>query len=71
MICVQLDERLEKRLDALCRATKRKKEDYLRQALEDLLDEQEDILIARSRLRESSDPVISLEEMRKRLDLDR
>ncbi len=69
MLCVQLGEKLEKRLDDLCNATKREKEDYVREALEEYLQEQEDVLIAESRLHDSSDPAIGLEEMRRRLGL--
>ena len=41
----------------------------MRETLEEFLQEQEDILISESRLRDSSDPTISLEEMRRRLGL--
>lgn len=70
MLCVQLDESLEKKLDALCRVAKRNREDLVREILEEYILEQEDVIVAESRLRDTGDPVIGIDEMRRRLGLD-
>jgi RHH-type transcriptional regulator, rel operon repressor / antitoxin RelB len=70
MLCVQLDESLEKKLDDLCAATARNREDCLREALENYIEDMEDIIIATGRLNDG-EPAISLEEARRLLDLDR
>ena len=46
----QLPKDLEKRLDALVQKTHQSKDYYLREALEEYLQEQEDLLIALERL---------------------
>lgn len=70
MLCVQLDENLEKKLDALCRAANRSREDIVRELVEEYLLEEEDVLIAESRLLDAGDAVIRIDEMRRRLGLD-
>ncbi len=70
MLCVQLDENLEKKLDALCRTAKRTREDIVRELVEEYLLEEEDVLIAESRLSDAGDAVIGIDEMRRRLGLD-
>jgi RHH-type rel operon transcriptional repressor/antitoxin RelB len=65
-----LSARLETRLNKLAKRTGRPKSYYAKKALESFLDEQEDYLVALSRL-ENKLPAIPLEEVVKRLGLDR
>ena len=70
MLTVRLSARLETRLNKLAKRTGRPKSYYAKKALEAFLDEQEDYLIALSRL-ENKLPAIPLEDVVKRLGLDR
>ncbi len=69
MLTVRLSSKLETRLNRLARRTGRPKSYYAKKALEAFLDEQEDYLIALSRL-ENKLPAIPLEEVVKRLGLE-
>jgi RHH-type transcriptional regulator, rel operon repressor / antitoxin RelB len=69
MLCVQLDEGLEKRFDELCAAVARNREDCLREALENYIEDLEDIIVARERLNDG-EPAIGMEEARRLLGLD-
>jgi len=60
---------MDKRLNRLSKRTGRPKAYYARKAIEEFLDEQEDYLIAISRLEENL-PSIPLAEVAKRLGLD-
>lgn len=66
---IRLPEELHKRLEALCLETDRQKSYYIKQALEEYLEEKEDYLIALGRLTKPSS-VISLAEVEKTLGLD-
>ncbi len=66
MLSVRLSERMEHRLSDLSQKTKRTKSYYVERALERFLDEQEDYLLALSRLEEKG-PHLSLEEAKKQL----
>ena len=68
MLAVRLPDILEERLSLLAKKTHRSKSYYVKQAIQDFLDEQEDHLIALSRL-EKKNPRLTLEEMKSRLDL--
>lgn len=70
MLTVRLSSKLENRLNKLAKRTGRPKSYYAKKALEAFLDEQEDYLIALSRL-EDKLPAIPLEEVVRRLGLDR
>ncbi len=70
MIAVRLEEDLEKRLEHLSRETGRSKSYYVKQAIENYLDDREDYLLALSVL-EAEEPVKSIEEVRKELGLVR
>ena len=70
MLTVRLSPKLEARLNRLAKRTGRPKAYYAKKALKEFLDEQEDYLIALSRL-ENKLPAIPLEEVAKRLGLDR
>jgi RHH-type rel operon transcriptional repressor/antitoxin RelB len=69
MLTVRLSRKLETRLNKLAKRTGRPKSYFAKKALESFLDEQEDYLIALSRL-ENKMPSIPLEEVVKRLGLD-
>jgi RHH-type rel operon transcriptional repressor/antitoxin RelB len=69
MLTVRLSPKLETRLNKLAKKTGRPKSYFAKKALESFLDEQEDYLIALSRL-ENKMPSIPLEEVVKRLGLD-
>jgi RHH-type rel operon transcriptional repressor/antitoxin RelB len=70
MLTVRLSPKLESRLDKLARRTGRPKAYYAKRAITEFLDEQEDYLIAISRLEENLPPV-PLKEVVKQLGLDR
>lgn len=68
MISVRLSEKMEHRLSELSEKTHRSKSYYVERALQTFLDDQEDYLLALSRLEEKS-PNISLKEAKKQLGL--
>ncbi len=71
MLAVRLDPDLEARLTAVAKRTGRSKSYYARQAIEDKIEELEDIAAAEEVLR-TYDPTknVSLAEVRRRLGLD-
>lgn len=68
MLTVRLDPELEARLDELAEATGRSKSHYVRQALEEFLEDRADYLLAISLL-EKNDPTIGLDELRRELGI--
>jgi RHH-type rel operon transcriptional repressor/antitoxin RelB len=70
MLTVRLSPKLEARLDRLAKRTGRPKSYYAKKAIAEFLDEQEDYLVALSRL-EDELPAIPLREVAKRLGLER
>jgi RHH-type rel operon transcriptional repressor/antitoxin RelB len=69
MASLRLDKDLENRLDHLAKMTGRTKTFYIRQLIEQHIDELEDRYIAESRLENPADRLTS-KEMRKDLGLD-
>ena len=69
MLAVRLPVQLDQRLSDLAKQTHRSKSYYVKQALQDYLDDYEEHLIALTRL-EKKNARITLEEMEKRLELD-
>lgn len=69
MLAVRLPEKLEHKLENLVEETGRSKSYYVRQAIEEFLEDREDYLIAVSRL-EKKNSRLTIEEMEKRLGLD-
>jgi RHH-type rel operon transcriptional repressor/antitoxin RelB len=69
MLAIRLPSTLEARLDFLSERTGRPKSYYARQAIEEFLEDREDYLLAVSRLEEKN-PRISLEEVRRLLELE-
>jgi RHH-type rel operon transcriptional repressor/antitoxin RelB len=70
MLTVRLTPQMETRLAQLAKRTGRSKSHYAKQAIAEFLDDQEDYLIAISRL-EDDLPSIPLDKVAKRLGLDR
>ncbi|MBN9543780.1 MAG: ribbon-helix-helix protein, CopG family [Alphaproteobacteria bacterium] len=68
-LTVRLPDDLHQRLETLCMETDRQKSYYIKQALEEYLEEKEDYLIALGRLTKPG-ITISLEEAEKELGLD-
>ena len=68
MLALRLPADLEKRLEELAKKTGRSKSYYARPAIEELLQDQEDYLLALSRL-EKDLPGISIDEVEQRLGL--
>lgn len=69
MLTVRLPKELEQRLSKLASDTHRSKSFYVNKAIQTFLDDNEDRLIAISRLEEEN-PRISLEELERRLGLE-
>jgi len=69
-ITVRLEDSLEKRLDELAKLTGRTKSYYIRQALEEKLDDLEDLYIAEHRLEKPEDDRWSLEQLERGDDLE-
>jgi RHH-type transcriptional regulator, rel operon repressor / antitoxin RelB len=69
MLTIRLNHDLENRLVALSETTGRPKSYYVRQALQNYLEDKEDYLLAISRL-EKKKPRISIEDLEKKLGLE-
>jgi len=65
----ELPDEMNSRLERLMRRTGRTKEDHIREAVQDYLDELDDVALAEERLRENLPP-ISMQEMERRLGLE-
>lgn len=68
MLTVRLDPELESRLTELAEATGRSKSHYVRQAIEEFLEDRADYLLAISLLEENQ-PSIGIDELRRELGL--
>jgi RHH-type rel operon transcriptional repressor/antitoxin RelB len=68
-ISIRIPEELATRLSEIAKETERPMSFHVQKALEAYLNEVADLQVAIDRLRDISDPVISLEEMRKELEL--
>ena len=68
-ISIRIPDELASKLSEIAKETERPKSFHIQKALEAYLDEVADLQVAIDRLRDTSDPVISLEEMRKELEL--
>jgi RHH-type rel operon transcriptional repressor/antitoxin RelB len=69
MLGVRLDTKMEKRLERLAKRTGRTKSYYMRKALEEMIEDFEDVAAAMERL-ENPGKRVSMEDMRKRLAVD-
>ncbi len=68
-ISVRIRDDLASKLSEIAKETERPRSFHIQKAIEAYIRDQADLQIALDRLRDTSDPVISLEEMRKELDL--
>ena len=68
-ISVRIPEPLAKELDEVAKSTERSRSFHIQQALKSYLKEQADLQIALDRLQDSTDPVVSMEDMKKSLDV--
>ena len=68
-LSVRISEPLAKELDEVAKSTERSRSFHIQQALKSYLKEQADLQIALDRMQDSTDPVISMEDMKKSLDV--
>ena len=68
-LSVRISEPLAKELDEVAKSTERSRSFHIQQALKSYLKEQDDLQIALDRLQDSTDPVVSMEDMKKSLDV--
>lgn len=68
-ISIRLGDEIEQRLSYLAKITGRPKSYYIKQALEEKLEDMEDIYIAEQRIEASSGERWTLEEMEREIDL--
>jgi RHH-type rel operon transcriptional repressor/antitoxin RelB len=68
-VSVRIPDDLVKKLDDLAKETERSRSFLIQKALEVYLDELADFQVALDRLHDLTDPIISIDEMRKELDV--
>jgi len=68
-VSVRMPENLVRELDSVAKATERSRSFHIQKALEIYLEEQADLQIALDRLHDTSDPIISIDEMRDQLNV--
>jgi predicted transcriptional regulator len=68
-LSVRISEPLARELDEVAKSTERSRSYHIQQALKSYLKEQADLQIALDRLQDSTDPVVSLKDMKKSLDV--
>lgn len=68
-LSVRISEPLARELDKVAKSTERSRSFHIQQALKSYLKEQADLQIALDRLQDSTDPVVSMEDMKKSLDV--
>ena len=68
-ISVRIPDNLAPKLDEISKETERPKSFHVQKALESYLNEIADLQVALDRLHDTSDPVISIDEMRSELGL--
>ena len=68
-VSVRISEDLVRKLDEIAKETERSRAFHIQKALEAYFGELADFQIALDRLHDVTDPVISLDEMRKELDV--
>ena len=68
-LSVRIPEDLASRLSEIAEETERSKSFHIQKALESYLNELADLQVAYDRLHDTADPVLSIEEMRKDLEL--
>ena len=68
-ISVRIPDKLASKLSEIAKETERPKSFHVQKAIEVYLNERADLQVALDRLNDTSDSVISIEDMRKELDL--
>ena len=68
-ISVRIPDDLASKLDEISKETERPKSFHVQKALESYLDELADLQVALDRLHDTSDPVISIDDMRSEIGL--
>jgi len=68
-LSVRIPDELASKLSEIAKETERPKSFHVQKALEAYLSELADLQVAYDRLHDTSDPVISIEDMRKELEL--
>ena len=68
-LSVRISEPLAKELDEVAKSTERSRSFHIQQALKSYLKEQADLQTTLDRLQDSTDPVVSMEDMKKSLDV--
>ncbi len=68
-ISVRLPDDLASKLSEIAKETERSKSFHIQKALEVYLAELADLQVALDRLHDASDPIVTLDEMRKELEL--
>ena len=68
-LSVRISEPLARELDKVAKSTERSRSFHIQQALKSYLKEQADLQIALDRMQDSTDPVVSMEDMKKSLDV--
>ena len=66
-ISIRIPDKLAQELDVISKDTERPKSYHIQKALESYLEERADLQVALDRLHDTTDPVVSLDEMRKKL----
>ena len=69
MLSVRLNEEMQSKLDSLSNATKRPKSFFVKEALENYLDDMVDYYEVQSRSQDSSRNLISVKELEKSLNV--
>jgi RHH-type rel operon transcriptional repressor/antitoxin RelB len=68
-LSVRIPDKLSKELNAVAEMTERSRSFLIQKALEAYLEEQADLQISLDRLHDTTDRVISMEEMRKEIEI--
>ena len=68
-ISLRLPDKLANELDNVSKETERSKSFHIQKAVEQYLADRADLQIALDRLNDTTDPIISIEDMRKKLAL--
>ncbi len=68
-VSVRMPDELVRDLDSVAKTTERSRSFHIQKALEIYLEEQADLQIALDRLHDTSDPIISLDEMKNSLNV--
>ena len=68
-ISIRIPDKLASKLSEIAKETERPKSFHVQKAIEVYLDECADLQVALDRLHDTTDSVISIEDMRKELDL--